>query len=840
MEEKLADSQEVVSQLRTTIKLQLGQLSVCQESIHRLEKQIEVLRSQVRDRDLKLEVLNRDRDNEHDILDEMLRSSQEQLTIIESLEQQNNALAERLEAAEQSCKDLSSGNEWKTSKTTSICGGSKPCIQGAHNSVEATKTSITSRPLPTIRYPESASDTPNRHASSTLNLAQELAEVFDKSGALKTSSPCEDASHVLRISASSTMASPIPKLHVCAATETAPSCPSNKTTVVTIGTQTSDFNTPEKAIEGHVSQFRDSNCCCETAERLKLALQEIRAVKRIVYNHELSMSQRMRAMECLYPDVAASSSSESIDDIDIVRESGMFKLNGYQGMTDAHFARVPGSPGALPSVKEALTNAKPTAASSLTLWKVNSPCSETFLKDSPILGHSEGQYTRIYTQLYEDDTSKQAGVPPRRDSLWSVGTSEKAVGKEKTSGESSRQNKTDNLKLDRPEDPDVSFDGAVRPADTIQSIKAPARSFVSPAFSSFHQAHASADQPVLSSGIRECRASSPRHEWKRSEDAIARTNTSLTSDSSSVGVIEHTRPVVDPMIEKLTQCVIGTEMYKYVRTQKKSIFGVNRKTFEDRNYRHKRFVTLKPHDGTICWSSSRQAGLVLGLRRCYIEEIFDVEDNNPRVAGQSVYNRSLLIISRGQSLKFTAQNGRIHALWYEVITYLIRQRKASIQSASVACLTPIAIPKTRTLVSADGGRRSSSLSGRMTARPVPIARNRPSMPSLSDTTVKGSRAHMGAGLKSDVKTSRLGNFRRLETMAVPTPRRSSVKAINNKFRETQMTLRAGMTSPMSTRSAIVAVPRMDELLPGPEPRRAASLNVEVPTGMERTLSAFIT
>lgn len=259
-----------------------------------------------------------------------------------------------------------------------------------------------------------------------------------------------------------------------------------------------------------------------------------------------------------------------------------------------------------------------------------------------------------------------------------------------------------------------------------------------------------------------------------SRSVLASVGTSATSSAGTGYAVE----AVDPMAARITQCVIGTEMYKYVRHQKR-LFGKHwfRNTEEQVN-RHRRFVALKSTELTICWSVNRPIGIALGVKKAIIDEVHELEDHAPIPANAKMHDRSLVILSRGIALKFTCKDEETHKLWYEVITHLLNLRRAAYDTAAEAMgsFSPIQVP---TKLSP---RRSTSISSRFTARPRPIARYQPSMPEmkkqrqLSLSTTKpsfiksfnpqASQAKKGTSKRSDASTPQSGSSTSL-AMFVP-------------------------------------------------------------------------
>lgn len=815
------------------------EIKFLEESVRRAEIELREVKTQLQDRDTKLTRFNHDREQEQAVLDEMLKSAQEQIDIIETLEQQNSDLSERLRLAE---RDLDDHRRERNDKASRHSLNVELGIQAATARADADSSSTIS---PTTPKTHCAAVVPtfevgtNTEADRGLSLGEELARAFgngeipvlDEESASHDTPPERTVNHPL-----------IPEIRLRAATG-APSYngSAGAPVFISVGVQTMEDSKSQECVSV-IKNKKESLCQCEAARLLAVALQQVSTIKKIITNDSWSLGQRMRELEALYPD-ARESTAETVDEIDQNRESRMFQLQGYSGMSDAKFERVPGSPGTLALDGPARENFESRTNSKLL--SVISLSKEVVRRDSPILGHSNDELCEESTlnghrQIPRISTNSTITVPPRRDSLWPLSPSGSFVTEASSTRQFSRiSSKSSKSRIRSLNNGTESRNGVT---DKAHSSMTPRQA---KSFAASLQEH---DQNKLDlhhgSGSVKPIVIKQNQVASRSVASSSSTFSSFSQSTFSPHMRSPKTPRPDPMIGKMTQCVIGTDMYKYVRTQKRSIFG-SRKHYEDGNYRHKRFVTLKPHDGTICWSSSRQAGLVLGQKRYYIEEIFDVEDSTPISPNQSLHNRSLLIVSEGRSLKFTAQDEKTHSLWHEVITYLLHQRKSALQAPPIASLhPPLSIDHHHSSssqnLSGSSRRRSASFTSRrlMTARPAPIPRHRPSMPDLS----RSLRPHHHAPpplpiseLEKKKETEKSGGVSSSSSTTTTTLNKAGVK-----FREQQMTLRAGMASPSSTRSAIVsAVPRLPNVHSSRRPSSLNGAGAAAGGGSERTLSAFM-
>lgn len=115
----------------------------------------------------------------------------------------------------------------------------------------------------------------------------------------------------------------------------------------------------------------------------------------------------------------------------------------------------------------------------------------------------------------------------------------------------------------------------------------------------------------------------------------------------------------DPrMIQAITQTMIGEYLWKYTR-------GAGRGTLSAS--RHKRFFWVHPYTRTLYWSDRdpTTAGRAeLRAKSVAIEAVRVVTDDNPMPPG--LHRKSLVIVTPGRSLKFTAPTGQRHETWFNV------------------------------------------------------------------------------------------------------------------------------------------------------------------------------
>lgn len=120
----------------------------------------------------------------------------------------------------------------------------------------------------------------------------------------------------------------------------------------------------------------------------------------------------------------------------------------------------------------------------------------------------------------------------------------------------------------------------------------------------------------------------------------------------------------DPrMIQAITQTMIGEFLWKYTRKAGRG---------EMSNNRHRRFFWVHPYTRTLYWSDKDPATAgraELKAKSVAIEAVQVVRDDNPMPPG--LHRKSLVIITPGRSVKFTATTGQRHETWFNSLSYLL-------------------------------------------------------------------------------------------------------------------------------------------------------------------------
>lgn len=120
----------------------------------------------------------------------------------------------------------------------------------------------------------------------------------------------------------------------------------------------------------------------------------------------------------------------------------------------------------------------------------------------------------------------------------------------------------------------------------------------------------------------------------------------------------------DPrMIQAITQTMIGEMMWKYTRKAGRG---------EMSSTRHRRFFWVHPYTRTLYWSDRDPATAKraeLKSKSVAIEAVRVVADDNPMPPG--LHRKSLIIVTPGRSVKFTAQTSQRHETWFNALSYLL-------------------------------------------------------------------------------------------------------------------------------------------------------------------------
>ncbi|KAL1794306.1 hypothetical protein ACET3X_007727 [Alternaria dauci] len=189
-------------------------------------------------------------------------------------------------------------------------------------------------------------------------------------------------------------------------------------------------------------------------------------------------------------------------------------------------------------------------------------------------------------------------------------------------------------------------------------------------------------------------ASGFRHRHQLSTATAA---TGYTANGSTNSSISHTS-----VVDAIAAAMIGEFMWKYVR--KRKAFGgpdtpadVSRAAEEaslaNHGVRHKRWVWISPYERAILWSSKQPTtgSALMGKsgRKLVIQSVLDVADNCPPPKNETLFNRSILILTPARALKFTTSSRERHYLWLTALSFLAH---SSAPMPDLGSLPPIPPP----------------------------------------------------------------------------------------------------------------------------------------------------
>jgi hypothetical protein len=148
---------------------------------------------------------------------------------------------------------------------------------------------------------------------------------------------------------------------------------------------------------------------------------------------------------------------------------------------------------------------------------------------------------------------------------------------------------------------------------------------------------------------------------------------SVTSFASEVDTRFNLRPGMMPhgldsstdprMINAITQTMIGEYLWKYTRKAGRGAMSENR---------HRRYFWVHPYTRTLYWSDrdpSQASRAELKAKSVSIEAVRVVTDDNPMPPG--LHRKSLIIMTPGRAVKFTATTGQRHETWFNALSYLL-------------------------------------------------------------------------------------------------------------------------------------------------------------------------
>ncbi|KAF1942470.1 hypothetical protein EJ02DRAFT_443972 [Clathrospora elynae] len=176
--------------------------------------------------------------------------------------------------------------------------------------------------------------------------------------------------------------------------------------------------------------------------------------------------------------------------------------------------------------------------------------------------------------------------------------------------------------------------------------------------------------PPLPSDVVSARGFGHRHQLS--------TTTAYTTNGSVNSSVTQTS-----VVDAIAASMIGEFMWKYVRKRKafggpESPADVSRAAEEaslaNHGVRHKRWVWISPYERAILWSSKQptSGSALMGKsgRKLVIQSVIDVVDNCPAPKNETLFNRSILILTAERALKFTTISPERHYLWLTALSFL--------------------------------------------------------------------------------------------------------------------------------------------------------------------------
>lgn len=128
-------------------------------------------------------------------------------------------------------------------------------------------------------------------------------------------------------------------------------------------------------------------------------------------------------------------------------------------------------------------------------------------------------------------------------------------------------------------------------------------------------------------------------------------------------------PSTDPrMIQAITQTMIGEYLWKYTRKTGSEKVSDNR---------HRRFFWVHPYTRTLYWSEqdpSTAGTKQLKGKSVAIEAVRVITDDNVNPPG--LHRKSLVVVTPGREIVFTAPTAQRHETWFNALSYLLMRTTA--------------------------------------------------------------------------------------------------------------------------------------------------------------------
>lgn len=164
-------------------------------------------------------------------------------------------------------------------------------------------------------------------------------------------------------------------------------------------------------------------------------------------------------------------------------------------------------------------------------------------------------------------------------------------------------------------------------------------------------------------------ATGPRSRRSSVSSFVSEVDTRFNLRQNGMALPDGMDPSTDPrMIQAITQTMIGEYLWKYTRKTGRGEMSENR---------HRRYFWVHPYTRTLYWSDKdpSQAGRAeLKAKSVAIEAVRVVTDDNPMPPG--LHRKSLIILTPGRAVKFTAATGQRHETWFNALSYLLLRTAA--------------------------------------------------------------------------------------------------------------------------------------------------------------------
>jgi hypothetical protein len=138
-------------------------------------------------------------------------------------------------------------------------------------------------------------------------------------------------------------------------------------------------------------------------------------------------------------------------------------------------------------------------------------------------------------------------------------------------------------------------------------------------------------------------------------------------------------PSTDPrMIQAITQTMIGEYLWKYTRKAGRS---------ETSNTRHRRFFWVHPYTRTLYWSEndpSTAGRNMLKAKSVAIDAVRVISDDHVYPPG--LHRKSLVVVTPGREIVFTAPSSQRHETWFNALSYLLLKTEQEEQEAAERAL----------------------------------------------------------------------------------------------------------------------------------------------------------